>query len=203
LKDQALDPVETLGDRVRRIRMKRGLSLAKVAGGDFSRAFLSQVELNKSRPSVRVLRVIADRLEAPVDYLLDGSTPSLDREIALEKARIELAKGGFKRCLALLEPALDSTEWPLGVDARLCAGEAMLKLGRGEEGRLLLEAQRQAITGWWPAGRSSSKRATTPSWRRHCSARARRRLPSSTFGRPGSSAAADPCPGPVTPRPGR
>ena len=121
------------------------MSLAKVAGGDFSRAFLNQVELNKSRPSVRVLRVIANRLDAPVEYLLDGSTPSLDREIALEKARVELARGDLRRCLATLEPALDAAEWPLGVDARLTAGEALLKSGRREEGRRLLEEQRAAI----------------------------------------------------------
>jgi transcriptional regulator with XRE-family HTH domain len=136
---------ETLGDRVRKLRMERGMSLAKVAGGDFSRAFLNQVELNKAHPSVRVLRVISDRLQAPVDYLLDGSTPSLDREIALEKARLELAGGNLRRCLALIEPALDATEWPLGVDARLCAGEALLRLGRKEEGTRLLESQREVI----------------------------------------------------------
>jgi transcriptional regulator with XRE-family HTH domain len=136
---------ESLGDRVRKLRMERGMSLAKVAGSDFSRAFLNQVELNKSRPSIRVLRVIADRLETPVDYLLDGSTPSLDREIALEKARLELARGDLRRCLSLLEPALDAREWPLGVDARLCAGEAMLRLGRREEAISLLEGQRPAI----------------------------------------------------------
>ena len=121
------------------------MSLAKVAGGDFSRAFLNQVELNKSRPSVRVLRVIANRLGAPVDYLLDGTTPSLDREIALEKARIELARGDLRRSLSLLEPALDAKEWPLGVDARLCAGEAMLRLGSADEAIRLLEEQRSAI----------------------------------------------------------
>jgi transcriptional regulator with XRE-family HTH domain len=131
---------ETLGDRVRRLRMEKGMSLAKVAGGDFSRAFLNQVELNKSRPSVRVLRVIADRLDAPVDYLLDGTTPSLDREIALERGRVELARGAYRRCLSALEPALDSVEWPLGVDARLTAGEAMLRLGRLEEQRAAIRA---------------------------------------------------------------
>jgi transcriptional regulator with XRE-family HTH domain len=136
---------ESLGDRVRKLRMERGMSLAKVAGADFSRAFLNQVELNKSRPSVRVLRVIADRLGTPVDYLLDGSTPSLDREIALEKARLELLRGDLRRCLSAIEPALDAKEWPLGVDARLCAGEAMLGLGRGEQARRLLEEQRPAI----------------------------------------------------------
>ncbi|MDQ6918949.1 MAG: helix-turn-helix domain-containing protein [Candidatus Dormibacteraeota bacterium] len=136
---------ETLGDRVRKVRMERGMSLAKVAGADFSRAFLNQVELNKSRPSVRVLRVIADRLGTPVDYLLDGSTPSLDREIVLEKARLELARGDCKGCLTVIEPALDAREWPLGVDARLCAGEAMLKLGGAEEAGRLLEEQRAEI----------------------------------------------------------
>lgn len=139
------DAGESLGDRVRKLRMERGMSLAKVAGADFSRAFLNQVELNKSRPSVRVLRVIADRLGTPVDYLLDGSTPSLDREIALEKARLELARGDVRRCLSVIEPALDAKEWPLGVDARLCAGEAMLRLGRGEEATRLLAAQRAEI----------------------------------------------------------
>ena len=89
---------ESLGDRVRKLRMERGMSLAKVAGADFSRAFLNQVELNKSRPSVRVLRVIADRLGTPVDYLLDGSTPSLDREIA---AREGADRAGARRFPAL------------------------------------------------------------------------------------------------------
>jgi transcriptional regulator with XRE-family HTH domain len=139
------DAEESLGDRVRKRRMERGMSLAKVAGADFSRAFLNQVELNKSRPSVRVLRVIADRLGTPVDYLLDGTTPSLDREIALEKGRLELARGDLRRCLSAIEPALDAREWPLGVDARLCAGEAMLRLGRGEEAVRLLEEQRSAV----------------------------------------------------------
>lgn len=136
---------ETLGDRIRKIRMRRGMSLARVAGADFSRAFLNQVELNRSRPSIRVLRVIADRLQAPVDYLLDGSTPTLDREIALERSRIDLARGEFEQCLVDIEPALDASEWPLGVDARLCAGEALTRLGREEEGRRLLEGQRLAI----------------------------------------------------------
>ena len=126
---------ESLGDRVRKLRMERGMSLAKVAGGDFSRAFLNQVELNKSRPSVRVLRVIADRLGTPVDYLLDGSTPSLDREIALEKARLELARGDLRRCLSAIEPALDAIltggSHRLDAEAHAALGVALLRDGDG------------------------------------------------------------------------
>ena len=138
--------METLGDRVRRLRTQRGMSLAKVAGGDFSRAFLNQVELGKSRPSVRVLRVIANRLGAPVEYLLDGATPTLDREIALERARIQLLRGRFKACLAELEPAFDAHEWPLGVDARMTAAQALRGLGREAQALRLLEEQRAAIS---------------------------------------------------------
>src|SRR5207302_5837913 len=45
----------TLGARIRRVRQAMGLSLAAVAGNDFSRAFLNQVELGRSRPSTRTL----------------------------------------------------------------------------------------------------------------------------------------------------
>jgi transcriptional regulator with XRE-family HTH domain len=134
---------DTLGKRIRQLRQERGMSLAKVAGGDFSRAFLNQVELGKSQPSTRLLRVIANRLGAPVEYLLDGATPSLDRQVAVERARVDVARGRYREALAVLEPALDSLEWPLGADARLCAAEALIGLGRRAEAeRLLAEAEK-------------------------------------------------------------
>lgn len=137
--------VDTLGDRIRKLRMERGMSLAKVAGGDFSRAFLNQVELGKSQPSMRVLRVIASRLDAPVEYLLDGEQRFLDREVALEKGRLAVARGNPRKALADLEPVLDSQDWPAGSDARLTAAQALLALGRGPEAHRLLEQEEPEI----------------------------------------------------------
>src|ERR1700694_332090 len=125
---------ETLGQRIRRVRQARGMSLAKVSGPDFSRAFLHQVEHGQSQPSTRVLRVIAGRLGTEVDYLLDGRLPGVERELALEKARVLLARGDARRALAALGSAVESTEWPLGTDARLCQAEALLALGRETAG---------------------------------------------------------------------
>jgi len=131
---------ETLGQRIRRARLERGLSLAQVAGADFSRAFLNQVEMGRSQPSTRVLRVIAARLGQPVDHLLGG--PELDREIAVERGRLALAKGSPRRALELLAGALEERS-PLGSDARLCAAEALIELGREEEaGRLISDEER-------------------------------------------------------------
>jgi transcriptional regulator with XRE-family HTH domain len=137
--------VETLGQRIRRLRHDRGMSLAKVSGGDFSRAFLNQVELGRSQPSTRVLRVIAGRLGTEVDYLLEGRQPAMERELALEKARVLVARGHARRALAALATVAESFDWPLGTDARLCQAEALIMLGRDEEAAELLSAERPLI----------------------------------------------------------
>jgi transcriptional regulator with XRE-family HTH domain len=136
---------ETLGQRIRRVRQERGFSLAKVSGADFSRAFLNQVELGRSQPSTRVLRVIAGRLGTEVDYLLEGRLPGVERELAVEKGRVLLARGDARRALVALGSAVESTEWPLGSDARLCRAEALLMLGRKTEARALLAREKELV----------------------------------------------------------
>lgn len=135
-----MDSEETLGQRIRRLRHERRMTLQQVAGQDFTRAFLNQVEMGKSQPSTRLLRVIADRLGAPIDYLVDGSARMLDRELAIERGRLALFHGDPKRALALVEPVLDE-RMALGSDARLCAAEALLAQGRSDEAHRLLDAE--------------------------------------------------------------
>ncbi len=121
------------------------MSLAKVSGGDFSRAFLNQVELGRSQPSTRVLRVIAGKLGTEVDYLLEGRLPGVERELALEKARVLVARGQARRALAALGTVVDSPEWPLGTDGRLCQAVALRMLGRLSEAEEVLAAEKEVI----------------------------------------------------------
>jgi transcriptional regulator with XRE-family HTH domain len=137
---------ETLGQRIRRVRQERGMSLAKVSREDFSRAFLHQVEHGRSQPSTRVLRVIAGRLGTEVDYLLEGRLPGVERELALEKGRVLLARGEARKALTALQPAYVSTEWPLGSDARLTQAEALLTLEREIEAHEILAREKEIIT---------------------------------------------------------
>ncbi len=136
---------ETLGQRIRRVRQEHGMSLARVSGADFSRAFLNQVELGRSQPSTRVLRVIAGRLGTEVDYLLEGRLPGVERDLAVEKARVLLARGDARRALAALGSAIASTEWPLGTDARLCQAEALSMLGRKAEAQQILAREKELV----------------------------------------------------------
>jgi transcriptional regulator with XRE-family HTH domain len=142
-----LPRTETLGQRIRRVRQERGFSLARVSGPDFSRAFLNQVELGRSQPSTRVLRVIAGRLGTEVDYLLEGRLPGVERELTVEKARVLLARGDARRALAALGSTVESTEWPLGTDARLCQAEALLTLSNGAEAKEILAREKVLIRG--------------------------------------------------------
>ncbi len=134
-----------MGQRIRRIRQQRGMSLASVGGDDFTRAFLNQVELGKARPSVRVLRVIADRLGTEVDYLLEGKERGVDRELSLERARVLLLRGQPQKALLALGPALESFDYPVGADARLVEAQALMALGRKDEATTILWRQKVEI----------------------------------------------------------
>ena len=140
-----METKESLGERIRRIRVQQGLSLAKVVGDDVSRAFLNQVEMGKARPSIRVLRILADRLGTEVEYLLGGQVAGIERELSLEKGRVLLARGEPKRALLALRPAVASYDWPLGTDARLAQAEALVALGRKDDAKAVLEKERNLI----------------------------------------------------------
>lgn len=131
---------ETLGQRIRRVRHERGLTLSQVAGGDFSRAFLNQVEMGRSQPSTRVLRVIASRLGAPLDYLIEGNDRALEQELTLERARLALARGRPHRALKLVGPFLDERS-ELGSEARLTAAQALTELSRAGDALQLVEGE--------------------------------------------------------------
>jgi tetratricopeptide (TPR) repeat protein len=71
-----------------------GLSLAAVAGTDFSRAFLNQIELGRAQPSTHTLQIIARRLQQPVDYFLEGPELSAAAlELTLAEAEVRLHQG--------------------------------------------------------------------------------------------------------------
>ena len=140
-----METKESLGERIRRLRVQQGLSLAKVVGDDVSRAFLNQVEMGKARPSIRVLRILAERLGTEVEYLLGGQVAGIERELSLEKGRVLLARGEPKRALIALRGAVASYDWPLGTDARLAQAEAYMALGRKDEAKAILDKERNLI----------------------------------------------------------
>ena len=136
---------DSLGARIRRLRHERRLSLAKVCEGEFSRAFLNQVELGRSQPSTRVLRIIAARLGTGIEYLVEGEPETVSASLAIELGRVAVAMGRHQRALRELRPAL-AEEWPEGHDARVTQAAALRGLGRAEEAEAILLAEMAIAT---------------------------------------------------------
>jgi len=61
-----------VGERIRRLRLERGMSQSELAAGRLSKGFISQIESGRSRPSPESLRFIALRLDVPLVALLPG-----------------------------------------------------------------------------------------------------------------------------------
>jgi HTH-type transcriptional regulator, quorum sensing regulator NprR len=130
-----------LGRRIRQARQELGLSLAAVAGNDFSRAFLNQIELGHAQPSTQNLRIIAHRLQRPIDYFLEepgDSTAAL--ELALAEAEMSLLHGEGARAESLITRMLArAIPIELRTRAQLTLAVALMKQGRPQDAKPVLE----------------------------------------------------------------
>src|SRR4051812_14402611 len=84
--------VETVGQRLRRLRRERGLSQRELASPGVSYAYISRIEAGARRPSVKALRRLAPKLGVSVEYLETGRdlTDRDQRELRLAEAELTL-----------------------------------------------------------------------------------------------------------------
>src|SRR5437867_2717369 len=131
----------SLGQRIRQARQTLGLSLAAVAGDDFSRAFLNQVELGRAHPSTQTLRIIARRLQQPIDYFLEEpGDSSAALELILTEAEMSLHHSDIARAERLVSRMLHR---PLPLElrtrAQLILATAYLRQGKPQAAKPVIE----------------------------------------------------------------
>lgn len=96
-REHAEDPATVIGRNLRRLRIKQGLSLERLAQrSGVSRAMLGQIELGQSVPTVNIVWKIATALEIPFSALI-GDQPSDRTTVLREKSakRLTSADGSF------------------------------------------------------------------------------------------------------------
>src|ERR1051326_8352009 len=76
---------ETIGQRLKRLRLERGLSQRELAAPGVSYAYISRIEAGTRQPSVKALRRLAAKLGVSPAYLETGSDldPTEARELKL------------------------------------------------------------------------------------------------------------------------
>lgn len=79
---EAKPPFASAGERLNEARLQCGLSQHGLAHPDYTRGYVSQIELGEVDPSLEVLAVFAQRLDRPLAWFLEGLQP-LEIEPAL------------------------------------------------------------------------------------------------------------------------
>src|SRR5882672_4077573 len=87
---------ETIGVRLRRLRLERGLSQRELSSPGVSYAYISRIEAGTRQPSVKALRMLARKLNVSVEYLETGREVGDDgqRELRLADAELRLRLNG-------------------------------------------------------------------------------------------------------------
>jgi len=93
--DASADLTPTVGANLRRLRIKRGLSLERLSrASNVSRAMLGQIELGQSTPTINVLWKIARALGVPFSALITNRGAGRTTVMLASKAKILTSHDG-------------------------------------------------------------------------------------------------------------
>lgn len=101
----------TLGERIKKLRKEKGLTLQALAGESLTKGMLSLIENNKANPSMESLSYIASRLGIEQNELLAEVPTSELRELLLEveklyRKELDDLSNGFDLIIEKIEPYL-------------------------------------------------------------------------------------------------
>jgi transcriptional regulator with XRE-family HTH domain len=140
---------ETVGQRIRRLRLARGLSQRGLSGPGVSYAYVSRIEADQRKPSLKALRYLAGKLGVDPEYLEDGRAipAAKERELRLADAEIGLRLGGDLARAEETLRALLREDVPDGLDVRIRATLGKLLAEKGENDEALRQLERVVASG--------------------------------------------------------
>ena len=137
---------ETIGQRLKRLRLERGFSQRELAAPGVSYAYISRIEAGTRQPSVKALRRLATKLSVSPDYLETGSDLDASGALELRLSNLELSVrlGEWddvdEPLRELLVEAVSAGDHDASRRARVALATLAIELGRFAEAVGLLEA---------------------------------------------------------------
>ena len=138
---------ETVGERLRRLRLERNLSQRELSGPGVSYAYISRIEAGTRQPSVKALRVLARKLGVSPELLETGSDLDIAdlRELRLADAELDLRLGldqgaAAGRLATILEEAAAAGDSNAAMRAQVALGVAAHNRGDHPEAIVRLES---------------------------------------------------------------
>src|SRR5918992_141138 len=120
-----------VGERIRQVRTRVGLTQAQLAKGRYTAAYISALERGLAKPSMAALTFLSERLGVSVPDLVAEERPAAER---LE-ADLLLASGQYQEALDKYDALLESAREDRRLRGELLRGraEALCRLDRGAE----------------------------------------------------------------------
>jgi tetratricopeptide (TPR) repeat protein len=117
-----------LGERVRSLRVAAGLTQTELAGGRFSKEYISQIERGKTRPTESTIAWLAERLSVDPAFLAVGVSTEERTKVETLLARAEALSEAHDYSAAIDEfraarHAVEGT-WAPALEVRALSGEA-------------------------------------------------------------------------------
>lgn len=119
-----------LGQKMREIRKVRGLTLAEVAGEEFTKGYISQVELGRVEPSFKLLSHISGKLGVNIEQLI-SSEEKLDSVLAVMES--EFLCNRYKKVIELGKDVDNTFSDSITTKVKLLQLKAFYYLNRYEE----------------------------------------------------------------------
>jgi transcriptional regulator with XRE-family HTH domain len=146
----------TIGKKIRELRLQKGMTQAALAGDTVTRNMLSQIENGVAQPSVTTIVEIAERLEVPTEYFFsDCEDLNVFRKIGMiDGVRRAFAAKDYGRCIYRLDRLAVSDEETEYLYAESCFAlgvaayrEGKLRLAEGHFERSLAHAEKTHYVG--------------------------------------------------------
>jgi transcriptional regulator with XRE-family HTH domain len=137
---------ETIGQRLKRLRLERGLSQRELAAPGVSYAYISRIEAGTRQPSVKALRRLATKLAVTAAFLETGShlAPDEQRELRLSDLELALRLGDPTEVedplRAVLEDAVKAGDCRSALRARVALATLAMERADWAHAAKLLEA---------------------------------------------------------------
>lgn len=107
----------TLGQKIKELRIQKGLTQSDLGAGMVTPSMISQIEADKANPSHKLLQAIAEKLETPIEYFLTDMQMQIEQIATYKVARAMMEAGEFESAIPILHeliedpiPQLHSTE---------------------------------------------------------------------------------------------
>ncbi|MFC4766985.1 helix-turn-helix domain-containing protein [Effusibacillus consociatus] len=104
---------KTLGQKIRELRVQKGLTQGDLGGGKVTPSMISQIEADKANPSHRLLKWISDKLETPIEYFLTDMQLQSEKISSFRFAKALIEAGEPRQAIPILEQLADGQSLPM------------------------------------------------------------------------------------------